>query len=310
MRLGILTSGGDAPGMNAAVWGASAEAAGAGARMIAITGGLPGLLAGAAREISPEDAARAARHGGSRLGTGRLPDFDANRTALAVAAGDLGLDGLIILGGDGSLRAAAALAGAGLAVVAIPATIDNDIAATRRTLGFATALETGLMMADRLRDTAEALPRLFSLETLGGPTGYLAEATARLTRADLLLVPEATGEPEDDARRLRATIAERGHALIVASEGVPGLEARLGALAGAAGTRLRHTRLGHAQRGGAPVAADRALALASAETAVAALCGGRGGVVALDDGGRTQLLAFEGLDSGRPPFPAGWRGLL
>ena len=310
MRIAILTSGGDAPGMNAAIWGAVGEIAAAGGSALGIAGGLPGLLAGEARGITPEQAARAARHGGSWLGTGRLPDFEANRAALIGAAARLELDGLVILGGDGSLRAAAALAEDGLAVAAIPATIDNDIAATRRTLGFATALETGLMMADRLRDTAEALPRLFSLETLGGPTGYLAEALARLTRADLLLVPEIRGDRDEEAARLSAAIAARGHALIVASEGVAGLEARLQALAEAAGTRLRHTRLGHAQRGGAPVAADRALALASAEAAVAALTAGRGGVMVLDGTGAVRLLPFAEAALKRPPFPAGWRGLL
>ncbi len=308
MRLGLLTSGGDAPGMNAAIWAAARATRARGGTLIGIRHGWQGLIDRDALPVDPDAAALHQRRGGTWLGTTRLPGFPDRVGEIQAAIAALGLDGLIVIGGGGSLAAAGLLARRGLAVAGIPGTIDNDVAGTEASIGFDTALGTALAMADRLRDTAEALPRLFALETLGGSTGYLAEAVARLTGADQLLAPEAPVDAEAVAAALRPVLDRRGHALIVASEGYPDGVAVMEHISALCGTRLRLTRLGHAQRGGDASPRDRARAIASAEAAVALLAGGDGGLVALR-GGRIAIDALPAAPT-LPAFPSGWRGLL
>ena len=283
-RLAVLTSGGDAPGMNAAVWAVTLAAGRRGWDVLGVRDGYVGLLAGEAAPIDEAEALRFARYGGTWLGTGRLPDLPDRVADLVASARGIGVDAVVVIGGGGSLAGAALLAGAGLPVAGIPATIDNDVAGSDYALGHDTALNTGVTMVDRIRDTAEALPRLFALETLGGDTGFIAQSLALMTGADVLLVPERPVDPDQVTEQTRAGIAARRYALIVASEGVPGLEALLDALSERLGTRLRVSRLGHAQRGGIPTARDRVMARAFATAAVEAVADGQSGWTVLRDG--------------------------
>lgn len=283
-RLAVLTSGGDAPGMNAAVWAVTLAAGRRGWDVLGVRDGYVGLLAGEAAPIDEAEALRFARYGGTWLGTGRLPDLPDRVPELVASARGIGADAVVVIGGGGSLEGAALLAGAGLPVAGIPATIDNDVAGSDYALGHDTALNTGVALVDRIRDTAEALPRLFALETLGGDTGFIAQSLALMTGADVLLVPERPVDPDRVMEQTRAGIAARRYALIIASEGVPGLEALLDALSDRLGTRLRFSRLGHAQRGGIPTARDRVMARAFATAAVDAVADGQSGWTVLRDG--------------------------
>jgi 6-phosphofructokinase 1 len=308
LTLGVLTSGGDAPGMNAAIWAAARLAAVEGETLLGIRRGWAGLLEGDAVPVDPDVADRFARRGGTWLGTARLADFPSHLERVVASVRGLGLDGLFVLGGGGSLSAAGLLSRQGIAVAGVAATIDNDVAETELTIGFDTALQTAVAMADRLRDTAEAMPRLFALETLGGDTSYLAEAVARISGADLLLAREVPVDPEVAATALRAVLERRGHALMVASESYPDGAGVMAAISQLCGMRLRLTRLGHAQRGGDASPRDRALAIASAEAAVTLLGRREGGLVAVR-GGRIVIDDLPTKPT-LPPFPAGWRGLV
>ncbi len=288
-RLAVLTSGGDAPGMNAAIWAVTAAARQRGWDVLGVREGYIGLVAGDAVPVDEPEALRFARYGGTWLGTGRLPDFADRVPDVVDALRRIGADTVVVIGGGGSLAGAALLVRAGVMVAGIPATIDNDVAGSEYALGHDTALNTGVMMADRIRDTAEALPRLFALETLGGDTGFIAQSLALMCGADVLLVPERPVDLDQAAEQARAGVAARRYALIVASEGVPDLDRRLAELAGRLGTRLRFSRLGHAQRGGTPTARDRVMARAFAAAAVDALAEGQSGWTALREGRVTVL---------------------
>jgi 6-phosphofructokinase 1 len=228
---------------------------------------------------------------------------------LVTAVRELGIGGLVVLGGDGSLRAAGALAAdAEIPVAGIPATIDNDVAASDLSIGFDTALAYGVDAADRVRDSMESLPRFFAIETLGGPTGHIALALGKIVAADAVLVPEAPTPFAVLAETIARAMAG-GSALVVASEGVSDLEPTLSRAAEAAGTRLRLVRLGHAQRGGAPSPRDRAAAIASAAFALDAIAEGRSGIAALR-AGSLRLAPFTSAVAAAPPDPVAWRGLL
>jgi 6-phosphofructokinase 1 len=274
--LGILTSGGDAPGMNAAIWAACERATSEGVRVFGIRDGFRGLLERRWLELDPDLTLPWGRSGGTRLGTSRLDDFPHHRPALDAALDALTVDRLLVLGGNGSLGAAGLLAER-RPVVGVPATIDNDVDGSDASIGFATAVDSGLAQLDAIRDSAEALPRAFALETLGGATGYLAAAVAEAGAADVALVPEAPLAPAELLERVRGVLARRGSVIIVASEGYPDLERVLHDVGRASGTRVRASRLGHAQRGGRPNAADRRLAHALAREAVGHLAEGRSG---------------------------------
>ena len=288
--LGVLTSGGDAPGMNAAIWAACDAASRLGWRVLGLEGGWTGVLERRHRVLDPDLVLPWARRGGTCLGTSRLEDFLRHREAIDASLDALGIDRLLVFGGDGSLHASGLLAER-RPVVAAPATIDNDIADSDTSIGFATAIDTALTQLDGMRDSAEALPRTFALETLGGDTGYLAAAVADAGGADLALVPEEPTPLADVIACVQIGLERRGYAVIVASEGYRELDACLEAVTEATGTRVRLSRLGHAQRGGRPNAADRILAHAFARHGVEFLAAQRSGR-AVQRAGRIVLLPY------------------
>jgi 6-phosphofructokinase 1 len=302
MRIGILTSGGDAPGMNAAIAGACARAEELGGHAIGVADGFAGL---AARRATPLSALAARAHlaaPGTWLGTSRWPRLREPAGARACRAGarELGLDALLVIGGHGSALGARAVAAAdespataaddsavfaahdspasapaspaaALPVAFVPATIDRDIAGTDLTIGLDSAIAYGVDAVDRLRVTGRSLKgRGFLLQTLGAPHGYLADAVAAAAGVDHVLVPE---RPFDLARigRELAELAAVGEAIAVMSEAVGDAVRTAEALAAAAGIRVHPTILGHAQRAATPSALDRTLGLEAGRAAVEAV---------------------------------------
>lgn len=288
--IGILTSGGDAPGMNAAIWSVCRSAEAHGWRVMGVRHGFEGLERGNAYPLGTDETLPWVRLGGTRLGTSRLQDFPSHASRLIEAAGELGLDKLVVLGGNGSLAACALLAEA-MDVVGIPATIDNDVADSEESIGFDTACNTALVLLDGIRDTAESMPRLFALQTLGGDTGFLARAVASAGAADQLLVPEVAVDEDEVSHHIAAVLKRRRYAIVVASEGFRDLEGFLDRLADRTGTRYRLSQIGHAQRGGRPTARDRRIAIQLSEAAVRALADGRRGRMLWRHAG-AELLPF------------------
>ncbi|NPV07926.1 MAG: 6-phosphofructokinase [Anaerolineae bacterium] len=280
-RLAILTSGGDSPGTNAAIESAVRHADRLGLQTLGVRSGFAGLAEGELETLTPAQVDGISARGGTVLGTSRdrtVGDRSGRDRILQVISRE-GIDGVIVLGGDGSIRhGATALEAMGVTCAAIPCTIDNDVPGTDRTLGFDTACNRAIALADAIRDTAQALPgRMFVLETLGGNTGFIALAVAEAVHADLVLLPEYPLDLDYGARRMRAAVARQGYALAVASEGAGDVPSMASYLAEAAGHRVRLTSIGHAQRGGAPSFLDRWLAERFAAAAVSHLGRDQGG---------------------------------
>ncbi len=308
MKLAVVCSGGDAPGMNAAVWRLTAGAQARGWDVAGFAKGYAGLISGEATALTADATARHARYGGAWLGVARVPDLPDRIDEAVAALSDC--DALAVIGGDGSLAGAQAIgAHWERPVIGLPATIDNDIAATDLSIGHDTALAFGLDAADRQRDSAEALARLFCLETLGGPTGHLAATIGRLAGAQAILIPEAPVSVDTVVTAVRHDVEVERPTLIVASEGYPDLHPFLMRVCDTVGMRLRLTSLGHAQRGGAPTPRDRALAAAFAGVALDAVSNGRSGLTVLR-GGTPELADFGRLGQTCVPDLSRWRGLL
>jgi 6-phosphofructokinase 1 len=292
--LGILTSGGDSPGMNAAIWAATQHLEGTGWHVLGVREGFTGLLRGDVVPLTPGETLKCARYGGTFLGTSRDPDFTGKIAQATSSLERAGITHLMVIGGNGSLRGAAALERAGVRVVGLPGTIDNDVAGSDDSIGFDTAANFGLLILDQFRDTLESLPRLCALETLGGNTGFLAERIGATGGADMILVPEKPMTFRALAAGTRQAMQQHGFALIVASEGYPNLENILRELEADIGVRLRFSRPSHAMRGGRPTTHDRMLARALAITGVNALARGQMGAVVWR-AGRTKLVPFSNL---------------
>lgn len=277
--IGLLTSGGDAPGMNACIAAAAAKAESRGAKVRGIFRGFEGLLDGNTIPIGSE-LSGLARRGGSFLGASRDGGLEdtLRRRGLADVMQRCGIDGLVVLGGGGSLGASARLAEDGARVVGVPCTIDNDIPGTDYSLGFDSAVNKAARAANEIMDTAESLPgRVFLVETLGGVTGHIALATAYAAAADAVFIHEIEPDVDAAARKIRAKMEAGGtHGLVVLCENL-GTAKIAQELAEAIGRRVHVTALGHTQRGGSPTFLDRMLAREFGEAAVEMLLEGESG---------------------------------
>ncbi|UCH24288.1 MAG: 6-phosphofructokinase [Trueperaceae bacterium] len=308
LTLALLTSGGDAPGMNAALAWLNRLADQRGWRTLGIREGFAGLLRHDAFELHPNDSWRRARHGSTLLGSSRLATFTEDLPEIDAALEALGITSLVVLGGNGSMDAAAHLAGDRRQVIGLPATIDNDVPDSEATLGFDTAVNTGVRMLDGIRDAGEALPHLFALEVLGGNTGFLAHAVAEAGGADLVLVPEMPLAEEVILKQVEGAMAARRYAIIVTAEGYPDVEGVIARASAAVGKHPRFGRIGHAQRGGAPSGRDRKLALEFSLVAIEALATRQSGRLVWRRE-RAQLLPFAdpGSKVVRKAFTATWK---
>lgn len=280
-RIGVLTSGGDAPGMNAALRAVVRRGIYGGLEVVGIAHGYAGLLEGDGQRLELSSVGDIIHRGGTILRTGRSEEFrtkDGQRKALARAA-ELGLDGLVVIGGDGSYRGAVELEKLGLPVIGIPGTIDNDIAGTELTIGFDTAVNTVLDAVNKIRDTAFSHERTFIIEVMGRMSGHIALAAGLAGGAESILVPEFPPNYDEVCARLQHS-RERGkrHSIIVVAEGV-GSGFQVGEeIKRRTGYETRTSVLGYIQRGGTPSAADRTLGTRMGAFAVDALVAGTHGV--------------------------------
>lgn len=283
--IGILTSGGDAPGMNAAVRAAVRTALYHGMTVHGIRRGYQGLIDGDVFKMKTTDVSNIIGRGGTVLKTARSAEFqteDGMRKAAGTAQ-QHGIEALVIIGGNGTFRGATAFEKAhGISAIGLPGTIDRDLAGTDVTIGFDTAVNTAVEAIDRLRDTADAHDRLFVVEVMGRDAGYIALDAGIASGAEDILIPETITNPEEVLRRIARDERRRKtvHILVVAEgDDVNGGSAGLVENIKARFPKLdvRHTVLGHIQRGGSPTCADRVLASRLGHAAVEALRAGRCG---------------------------------
>ncbi|HHH41287.1 MAG TPA: 6-phosphofructokinase, partial [Chloroflexi bacterium] len=278
-RIAVMTSGGDAPGMNAAVRAVVRTALAYGLEPYGIHRGFTGLLEGDIHPMGPRDVGGIIQRGGTILQTARCQEFKTERGQKRGLRrlNEEGIDGLVVIGGDGSLRGALALHRLGFPVVGVPGSIDNDIWGTNMSIGVDTALNTILEAVDKLRDTASSHNRAFLVETMGRNCGYLALMGGILSGAEQIVIPEVETSLEQIVRVVEeAYIVGKQHAIIVIAEGArPTTEEIANHLRQhEIGFEVRVTILGHIQRGGTPSAFDRLLATRLGVKAVEALYGG------------------------------------
>jgi 6-phosphofructokinase 1 len=286
MRIAVLTSGGDAPGMNAAIRAVVRTAVARGWPVLGVRNGYAGLMGGEFIPLGARNVGGILEHGGTVLGSARAPEFceDAGQTRALHKLKTQNVEGLIVIGGNGSQTGAAALAARGLPVVGVASTIDNDLYGTDVTIGVDTALNVALEAIDRLKVTGSSHGRGFVVETMGRDCGYLALMAGLAGGAEMIVIPEVPTEPDDVAEALRKAY-ERGkaHAIIVVAEGAEhdgeALVRYFREHTDRFGFEPRLTVLGHVQRGGTPTFADRILATRLGAAAVEQLATGNHGVL-------------------------------
>ena len=259
--IGVLTSGGDAPGMNAAVRAVVRTGLHKGFRMIGIQRGYNGLLNGECFEMNLRSVSNIISAGGTILYTARCLEFKTKegQDKGAAKCRELGIDALVVIGGDGSYRGARELAHRGIPMIGLPGTIDNDIACTDYTIGYDTAMNTALEMIDKLRDTTQSHDRCSVVEVMGHHAGYIALNVGIATGALAVLLPERPFDFERDIlQRMRQTqVTGKKHFIIIVSEGVTDAQTLANQIQAATGVDSRATVLGHIQRGGSPTVRDR-----------------------------------------------------
>lgn len=282
--LAVMTSGGDAPGMNPCVRAVVRTALGNNLAVKGVRRGFEGLIAGDFVDLGPRDVGGIIQKGGTVLLTGRFPDFSEvkyQRLGLR-KLNEAGVEGLVVIGGEGTMKGTLALSRLGFPVVGIPASIDNDIFGSQMSIGVDTALNTIIEAIDKLRDTASSHQRAFIIETMGRENGYLALMAGIIGGAEMVLIPEQEASPEEVAAAVSdAYVRGKTHAIIVVAEGASlhgqALMERLNAMN--TGFQFRLTILGHIQRGGRPTAFDRLLAARFGVTTVERLLAGEHGVM-------------------------------
>lgn len=282
-RIAVLTGGGDAPGMNAGIRAVVRVALAEGLEVLGVRHGYAGLIKGEVEPLSRRAVANIVHQGGTILGTARSAEFR-TREGRAKAASVLkqtGIEGLILIGGDGTFRGGTLLAGEnGIGIIGVPATIDNDIYGTDYSIGFDTAINCALEAIDRIRDTAQSHERLFFVEVMGHHTGFIALESGLAGGVEELIIPEAPMDTDELCRRLEESFKrdKRSAIVVVAESEQPGDSFRIaGVVKNRLGFDSKVCILGHIQRGGAPTARDRLLAAKLGAAAVRALIAGKTG---------------------------------
>ncbi|MBQ4129428.1 MAG: 6-phosphofructokinase [Ruminococcus sp.] len=302
--IAVLTSGGDAPGMNAAVRSVVRAAMYRGMKVIGVYRGYNGLLNKDVKELDLRSVSDTINRGGTVLYTARSEEFKTPEGIEKAAQNcrDLGIDGLVVIGGDGSFRGARKLSLAGIPCVGIPGTIDNDISCSEYTVGFDTAMNTAMEMVDKIRDTAQSHDRCSVVEVMGRRCGDIALQTGIACGATSILVPEMEFDVERDviSKIYEQKSTGKKHFIIVVAEGVGGVEDLAKYIEKRTGIETRATILGHVQRGGSPTLRDRVMATAMGADAVRLLEKGIGNrVIALKDGKTVDYDILEALEMER-----------
>ena len=302
--IGVLTSGGDAPGMNAAVRAVTRTAKHAGLEVIGIERGYEGLINGQFIRLGVHSVSDMMQRGGTFLKTARSERFrtEEGLEEAMVSIERAGIDGIVAIGGDGTFRGAAELADRGLKVAGIPATIDNDMGYTDRTIGFDTAVHTAVEAVGKLRDTSASHERVTVVEVMGRKSGDIALYTAVSCGAEMVLIPERPVTLESLCRQIQADReVGRIHSIIVNAEGSGYDSAKLASdLRELTGSDHRSVILGYIQRGGSPVPSDRILAGVLGSRAVKGLMEGKTGAYGIRDGKVRECGIREALEETKP----------
>lgn len=294
-KIGVLTSGGDAPGMNAAIRAVVRTAQYHDVEVIGIRKGYNGLINGEIKEMRSKDVSNVMNLGGTILHTARCPEMMTEEGVNKAAAiyKILGLDALVVIGGDGSYRGMAELSKRGVNCIGIPATIDLDMNCTEYTIGFDTAVNTGMDALNKLRDTSSSHERCSVVEVMGRDAGYIAIWCGMVGGAEDVMFPEEK-EKIDSAKVIQQILENRSigkrHNLIVVAEGVGGTQKLAKDIQEITGIQTRATILGHLQRGGSPTATDRMHASMMGYHAVKAILEGQQNRVVSFNRGRYEVL--------------------
>ena len=280
-KIAVLTSGGDAPGMNAAIRAVVRNALDQGIEVVGVLDGYKGLMNENFIPMNRDSVSNIIAQGGTILGSARYPIFryDETRQAAVKILQKHGIDGMVVIGGDGSYNGAMGVSGFGVPCVGVPGTIDNDIASTDYTIGFHTAVQTAVDCIDKLRDTCRSHIRCSMVEVMGRYCGDIAYQAGLACGADLVVTDE-TGVNEEEIIAVVEKCKQTGkrHCIIVISEHMCDVHELAKKVEEATGYETRATILGHIQRGGIPVPEDRVLGTLLGASAVDALVEGKSGV--------------------------------
>ncbi|MDY3844914.1 MAG: 6-phosphofructokinase [Ruminococcus sp.] len=262
-KIGVLTSGGDAPGMNAAIRAVVRTALSKGMEVYGIRRGYVGLISGDIIKMDARSVSDIIHRGGTMLYTARCPEFRTEEGLQKAkdTCEELGLEGIVVIGGDGSFRGAADLSARGILCVGLPGTIDNDIACTDYTIGYDTAMNTAMEMVDKLRDTSQSHDRCTVVEVMGRNAGYIAVNTGIACGAIEIITREVPYDLDAIAKKmLEAKANGKQNFVIVVSEGIGNANEIAKIIEEKTHIESRATILGHVQRGGSPTVRDRVLA--------------------------------------------------
>lgn len=299
--IGVLTSGGDAPGMNAAIRAVVRSGCENGMRVMGIRRGWNGLMYGDLYEMNLRSVSNIINRGGTILYSARSPEFkteEGMQKAIDVCK-EIGMEGIVVIGGDGSFRGARDLSLRGVPCVGVPGTIDNDIACSDYTIGYDTAMNTVMDMVDRLRDTTESHDRCSVVEVMGRSAGYIALNAGIAVGATTILIPEVDFDFEHDVldRMKKTQKAGKRHFIVIVAEGIGGIDEMARRIQETMGVDTRATVLGHVQRGGSPTVRDRVIASQMGYRAVELLKDGVGNrVVGMQKDAIVDYDIFEGLN--------------
>lgn len=299
--IGVLTSGGDAPGMNAAIRAVVRSGCENGFRVMGIRRGYNGLMYGDMYEMNLRSVSNIINRGGTILYSARSPEFkteEGMQKAINVCK-EMGMEGIVVIGGDGSFRGARDLSLRGIPCVGIPGTIDNDIACCDYTIGYDTSMNTVMEMVDRLRDTSESHDRCSVVEVMGRKAGYIALNSGIACGATTILIPEVPYDFEKDVieRMRRTQKTGKRHFIIIVAEGIGGTQEMAKRIEEETGVETRATILGHVQRGGSPSVRDRVVGSKMGCLAVDLLKRGIGNrVVAMQKDEIVDFDIFEALN--------------
>lgn len=303
-RIGVLTSGGDAPGMNAAVRAVTRAAIKKGFEVIGIRRGYNGLLNNDMVNLKARDVSDIIQRGGTEIFTARCLEFKEWENVLKAKdiCKEANMAGIVVIGGDGSFRGAADLSRAGIPCVGLPGTIDNDIQCSEYTIGYDTAMNTVMQLVDKLRDTSHSHERCAVVEVMGRHAGHIALNTGIACGATAVLVPEIPYNMEDVITKIKeGRKTGKEQFIIIVAEGVGGTEEIAKRINEETGIESRATILGHVQRGGSPTVRDRVVASEMGYYAVELLEKGIGNrVVGMKDGRVYDVDIQEALSMKKP----------
>jgi len=304
-KIGVVTSGGDAPGMNATIRAVTRIAYSKNLQVLGFEKGWEGLLTNTFRPLTPRSVGGIIQLGGTILRTSRCPEFK-KKEAIKKAAENLAsnnTDGLIVIGGNGSFKGALKLSReTDTLIVGVPATIDNDVFGTDETIGFDTAVNTAVAEIDKIRDTAISHERMFIVEVMGRTRGFIALNVGVTVGAETILVPEVKIEKEEIFRTIKENSAKgKKSGIIVAAEGIGDTRKLAREIEQKTGTEVRLSILGYAQRGGSPTSRSRYLACLFANKAVELLSDEQGSrIVGLQNGKITNIILEESCKKEKP----------